>query len=219
MNCLDYRRCIETEPGPLTPEMQVHVQGCAACTAWSEEAQAFEARLKQALAVDVPPARALPPLYALPARRFALAAGILAAVAVATLAWLSFPRDTLAAEVVAHVEEEPQSWAAHTAITTTTLDEVLERPKVSAQFADSVSYARTCWFRGHLVPHLVVRDEHGAVTVLILGDEQVSGKVSFSEHGMRGVILPAAHGSIAVLARGDRQVDAVAEKIREALGS
>jgi hypothetical protein len=202
--------------------MQAHVQTCPACTAWSEELQAFEGRLQRALAVNVPAAKELdlPLISAPPARRFALAAGILAAIGIAALSWFSFPRETLAAEVVAHVEEEPQSWSAVAAVSTPALDEVLQRSRVSAHFAPrSVTYARNCWFRGHLVPHLVVQDEQGSVTVLILDTEKVSGKTSFNEHGMRGVILPAGHGSIAVLARGEMQVDAVAERMREALGS
>jgi hypothetical protein len=69
------------------------------------------------------------------------------------------------------------------------------------------------------VPHLVVHDEQGSVTVLILDAEKVSAKTSFSEEGMSGVILPAAHGSIAVLSREGAPVDAIAERMREALGS
>ena len=73
---------------------------------------------------------------------------------------------------------------------------VLKRSSSSAHFAPgSVTYARNCWFRGHLVPHLVVRDPEGAVTVLILASEQVSDKVSFNEDGYRGVIVPAGQAA------------------------
>ncbi|HEY7377180.1 MAG TPA: DUF3379 family protein [Steroidobacteraceae bacterium] len=222
MNCLDYRRNLETEPGRVTPEMQAHVQTCAECSAWSAGLRAFEARLQRALAVGVPAAKALelPALSTPPARRFALAAGVLGAIGIAALAWFSFPRETLAAELVAHVEEEPQSWSTTEPVPEPTLDEVLRRSQVSAHFPPgSVTYARSCRFRGHLVPHLVVHDEQGSVTVLILDAEKVSAKTSFSEEGMSGVILPAAHGSIAVLSREGAPVDAIAERMREALGS
>src|SRR5262249_46624787 len=136
------------------------------------------------------------------------------------LAWFSFPRTTLAAEVVAHVQEEPQSWEMRAPVGGSKLEEVLQRSHVSANFApDSITYARNCLFRGHLVPHLVVHDREGTVTVLILDAEKVSGKSSFDEQGMRGVILPAGHGSIAVLSHEDAQVDAIAERMREAMGS
>jgi Protein of unknown function (DUF3379) len=221
MNCLDYRRNLETEPGRMTPEMQAHLQTCAECTAWTEDLRAFEARLQRALAVDVPAAKALelPALSTPPARRFALAAGILGAIGIAALAWFSFPRETLAAELVAHVEEEPQSWSAIAPVPEPALEDVLRRSQVSAHFPPgSVTYARSCWFRGHLVPHLVVHDAEGSVTVLILDAEKVSGKSTFDEQGMRGVILPAAHGSIAVLASEGTPVDAIAERMQGALG-
>lgn len=221
MNCLDYRRALETEPQRVTPEMQAHAQSCADCTAWTGEMRVFEGRLRRALAIGVPPARDLPLLrVASPARRFALAASLLGGIALASLIWLSFPRDTLAAEVVAHVAQEPQSWLSHEALPPPAVDEVLQRSNSSAHFVPgSVTYARNCWFRGHLVPHLVVRDQQGMVTVLILAAEHVSGKVHFNEGGYRGVIVPAPRGSLAVLSRDDMRVEEIATRMLQALGS
>ena len=220
MNCLDYRRALETEPQRVTPEMQAHAQSCADCTAWTGEMRAFEERLRRALAIGVPPARDLPlPRVTSVSRRFALAASLLGAIALASLIWLSFPRDTLAAEVVAHVAQEPQSWLSHEALPLPAVEEVLERSNSSAHFVPgSVTYARNCWFRGHLVPHLVVGDPEGAVTVLILASERVSGKVRFEEEGYHGVIMPAPHGSLAVLSRDEMRLEAVAARMLEALG-
>ncbi len=108
--------------------------------------------------------------------------------------------------------------SAATRFSQAALDGVLKRSAVSAHLAPgSVTYARNCWFRGHLVPHLVVRDAQGAVTVLVLAAERVSGKVSLDEGGYQGVILPAAKGSIAVLSRDDRRVDEVADEMLQAL--
>ena len=187
MNCLDYRRALETEPQRVTPEMQAHAQACADCTAWTGEMRVFEGRLRRALAIGVPPARDLSlPRVTSVSRRFALAASLLGGIALASLIWLSFPRDTLAAEVVAHVAQEPQSWLSHEALPLPAVDEVLKRSNSSAHFVPgSVTYAQNCWFRGHLVPHLVVRDPEGAVTVLILASERVS-----RQGALRGGGLP-----------------------------
>jgi hypothetical protein len=66
-----------------------------------------------------------------------------------------------------------------------------------------VSYASSCEFRGHHVPHLVIQTDSGPVTVMVLVHERVSKPVQFDEQGYRGVIVPVAgHGSIAVLTRG-----------------
>jgi uncharacterized protein DUF3379 len=220
MNCLDYQHRLQTEPQHMTAEMQSHVEGCGTCAAWTDELHAFDARLKRALEITVPPARdlPLPRTHLLPSPRFALAASVLGAIALTTVAWLWFPRDTLAAEVVEHVEEEPQSWLSRDPIPQASLDGVLKRSAVSANFAPgSVIYARNCWFRGHLVPHLVVRDASGPVTVLILRAEHVPGKVTLEEDGYNGLILPAKAGSIAVLSRDDMRAEAVAARILEAM--
>lgn len=220
MNCLDYRRALETEPQRVTPQMHAHAQACAACAAWTGEMQAFEGRLRRALAIEVPPAKELTlPRVATMSRRLALAASLVGGVALASLIWLSFPRSTLAAQIVAHVEEEPQSWVSHEALPLPAIDEVLKRSNSSAHFAPgSVTYARSCWFRGHLVPHLVVRDPEGTVTVLILASEHVSKEVRFNEEGYHGVIVPAKHGSLAVLSRDEMRVEAVASRMLAALG-
>ena len=66
--------------------------------------------------------------------------------------------------------------------------------------AGMVSYASSCAFRGHRVPHLVIQTESGPVTVMVLVHEGVRKPVRFDEQGYRGVIVPVAgHGSLAVL--------------------
>jgi hypothetical protein len=66
-----------------------------------------------------------------------------------------------------------------------------------------VSYANSCGFRGHQVPHLVIQTESGPVTVMVLVHEHALKPVQFDEQGYRGVIVPVAgHGSLAVLTRG-----------------
>ena len=220
MNCLDYQQQLATEPQRVTAEMQAHAQSCPACTAWTQQLHSFDSRLKRALEIHVPPAAERPQqrTAVIAPRRFALAASVLGAIGVATLAWVWFPRDTLAAEVVEHVEHEPQSFLGRDPIPQAALDGVLQRSAVSADLASGgVTYARNCWFRGHLVPHLVVRDAHGSVTVLILAAEHVSGKVSLDEGGYQGVILPAGKGSIAVLSRDDMRVEEVATEMLQAL--
>jgi len=74
-----------------------------------------------------------------------------------------------------------------------------------------VSYASSCTFRGHLVPHLVVQTAMGPVTVMVLVHDSVSKQAPFDKEGYRGVIVPVpGHGSIAVLVRGqEADLDAI----------
>ena len=88
--------------------------------------------------------------------------------------------------------------------------------------AGMVSYANSCGFHGHHVPHLVVQTGAGPVTVMVLVHEPARSKMRFDDHGYRGVIVPIpGHGSIAVLERGPaadiKDVEAVAARVVRAL--
>jgi hypothetical protein len=149
---------------------------------------------------------------------WALAASILVG-AFATLAiWTLHPTDTLAHDVVAHIQHEPKSWASSQQVTPEALDEILRNAGVTLDAnSDKVMYARSCPFRGHKVPHLVVSTSRGPVTVLVLRYESVKARESFHEDGMTGVITPAPRGSIAVLAKGNENIDEVAEQVQKSV--
>ena len=88
--------------------------------------------------------------------------------------------------------------------------------------AGMVSYAQSCLFRGHHVPHLVVQTGMGPVTVMVLVHENVAAARMFDKGGYRGTIVPVpGHGSIAVLVKGDEgdlaQVESVAARVKDAI--
>jgi hypothetical protein len=113
---------------------------------------------------------------------------------------------------------EQQAWDTTAALPAQELEQVLDRSglRLRAGFAD-VTYARSCWFRGHWVPHLVVRTADGPVTLLLLRHESVSQATAFEESGYRGTLVPADGGSIAVLSRDAADVEAVAGRALAAL--
>jgi hypothetical protein len=111
-------------------------------------------------------------------------------------------QDSLARDIGAHLALEPDSWAASQVLSADAVKTVLQRSHVElASGQDRVVFARTCFVRGHWVPHLVVRTEQGPIAVLILPDEPVQSLQTFQEGGFTGVLLPAPRGSIAVLTR------------------
>jgi hypothetical protein len=103
------------------------------------------------------------------------------------------------------------------------LDQVLGESHVRLKGgAGLVSYANSCLFRGHHVPHLVVQTDSGPVTVMVLPHESAWSSTRFDEDGYRGIIVPVpGHGSIAVLERGPAtgmaEVQDVASKVLAAL--
>jgi Protein of unknown function (DUF3379) len=161
---------------------------------------------KGALPADnVVPLRARSPRAAHRRGWLAMAASVLLAVVVAGGLWLSAPGPSLAADVVTHMRGEPEAWRrTDVPVPGSQLDTVLRDSHLRLGAGTGiVSYANSCEFRGHQVPHLVVQTEAGPVTVMVLVHEQVSKPVQFDEQGYRGVIVPVAgHGSLAVLTRG-----------------
>jgi hypothetical protein len=201
---------------PHDPDAQLreHLESCHDCNLFSERLLRFESRLERALRVPLPvdnvvPLRAKSPRAAYRAHRpkgwFAMAASVLLAVVVAGGLWLSAPGPSLAADVVTHMREEPQAWRrTDVPVQDSQLETVLRDSHLRLGAGSGiVSYANSCDFRGHQVPHLVVQTESGPVTVMVLIHEQVPKPVQFDEQGYRGVIVPVAgHGSLAVLTRG-----------------
>jgi Protein of unknown function (DUF3379) len=141
---------------------------------------------------------------AYPRRWLAMAASVLLAVVVAGALWLSVPGPSLAADVVTHMGGEPNAWRrTDVPVTSRELQDVLRDSHLSlATEAGMVSYASSCEFRGHRVPHLVIQTASGPVTVMVLVHEQAAKPLRFEDAGYRGVIVPVpGHGSLAVLTR------------------
>ncbi len=151
-------------------------------------------------------------------RWLAMAASVAAGGLIALTLWLSRPTQTLAAEVVTHVEGEPGSWSQTEPVDAGKLEAVLRKSgvKLGAR-ANPVVYASACWFRGHYVPHFVVMTSSGPVTVMILVHEPVASSEHFNEAGYSGMLVPADGGSIAVVSRGATPLEEPARDMIAAL--
>ncbi|HET7203129.1 MAG TPA: DUF3379 family protein [Steroidobacteraceae bacterium] len=239
MKCGDARFALEVDPSSDDLALAAHVQQCPDCAVHRRELLELDRRLRAALEVPVPAAvharhvdrRAAAAdgnVIAMPTggpertRRvlggLALAASVASVAVLAGLLWAGFPRDSLAADVVAHMAHEPQAWSTTAPLPTADVARVLARSNLSLRPRSvEVTYASTCWFRGRRVPHLVVRTESGPVTVMVLTHERVPAREGFDEGGYRGVLVPAVTGTLAVLARDEADVDAAAMRTRAAL--
>jgi hypothetical protein len=219
--CTDYRRSMLADPHSEDPELRAHRAGCAECAGFADRLAIFEARIGRAMRLtqDEPAAAE----HGLAGRRrgpavrwLALAASLCVAVGAAAILWLAVPRSSLARDVVAHMAEEPQAWrSTDVAVTADELAAVLHDAHMRLEpQAGLVSYANSCAFRGHEVPHLVVQDGRNPVTVMILVHENAARPVNFDEGGYRGVIVPMPrHGALAVLTRGANADPAEAQRV------
>jgi len=200
IDCAQFRRAMLSDPRDTSAELAAHRETCHDCAPFAEQLLRFEGRLERALRVDTSDA---------PVRHvqwLAIAASVLVAAVVAGTLWIAVPGRTLAADVVTHMAGEPEAWQR--------TEVPVPGSDLSAGLNDShlalkpdvgvVSYAQSCLFRGHHVPHLVVQTAAGPVTVMVLVHEAVHMTTQFDEQGYRGEIVPVAgHGSLAVLTRGE----------------
>jgi hypothetical protein len=224
-----YRSAIMADPHDADPDLLAHRESCAECRAFTEQLLRFEARLERALLVDIPTRAVVLPFArsgktGQGRRWMAMAASLLLALVIAAGVWLTLPQRGLAADVVAHMAGEPDAWQrTDVPVPDADLKAVLKDSKLRLKpDAGMVSYASSCEFRGHKVPHLVVQTPSGPVTVMVLVHEAVRNPKQFDEQGYRGTIVPVpGHGSIAVLMRdhesGSGDVERIAARVDDSI--
>ena len=218
MNCEEYREAITADPtfdGGVS-----HVSACSDCQAFTRQMQALNLKIAKAMQVDVPELRMpdLPEIdtakvSSLPVRKrsmkpvwFAIAATVVLATSITLRTSSLFQSyDSLAEEVLAHLDHEP---AALHVTDVAVSDRNLERavPASLAEFDRNeslITYARTCVINGKDVPHLVIQGQYGPVTILLMPEEEVAEATPLDGENVKGVILPVGNGSIAII--GDRE--------------
>jgi hypothetical protein len=229
MNHNEARLLIGADPHSVPPELAEHLASCPECSLFRNEMIALDANIRRALEqaplTAAPPASVTPITSAPAARRskptsvwsrWALAASV--AVISMLAVWALRPTDTLAHDVIAHVEYESKSWSSTDRPPAAEVNETMAQAGVALDMSsDKVMYAHTCLFRGHMVPHLVVSTPQGPVTVMVLRYENVKHRTTFHEDGMSGVITPAPHGSIAVLVKGNENIDAATQQVERSV--
>lgn len=228
MDHTQYRSAVMTDPHDPDPDLRAHRESCAECRVFTEQLLRFEARLERALLIDIPTKSVVLPFARNgaqgPRRWMAMAASLLLALVIGAGVWLTLPQRSLAAAVVEHMAGEPDAWQlTDVPVPDADLNDVLKDSNLRLKpDAGVVSYASSCNFRGHKVPHLVVQTQSGPVTVMVLVHEAVRKPKQFDEQGYRGTIVPVpGHGSLAVLMRdanpGSGDVERIAARVDDSI--
>lgn len=232
MNCEEYRQEIATDPS--FDGGAGHLSACTECQAFRKEMLSLNDLIGQAMQLDVP-ALALPELpeiddsnvVSLNARKprpmaawFAVAATVvLAAVVGIRMSGIGVTYDSLADEVLAHLDHEP---AALLPSTTPVSSERLARvvPASVARMdpgAGLITYAQSCEINGNAVPHLVIQGEYGPITILLMPEETVAAAMPIDGDSVHGVILPVGDGSVAIIGAREERLDQVEKSVLESV--
>jgi|SRR5580704_9389995 hypothetical protein len=222
------RLLIGAAPGSVSPTLAAHIAQCSQCALFQQQMQRMDRDLSRLLAAPLrersdtriralpvmPRARAAPVAHGFYGL-MALAASLVLSVGMAFVFWTLRPEPSLAAGVLDHVGRESASWSQVTPMTAAATSAVLAGADVALDPADTtVTYARSCLFNGHWVPHLVVRTAAGPVTVMVLNQEHIAARQSFRQNGYSGILVPApGGGTLAVIAQGDPDLDAVSRAL------
>jgi hypothetical protein len=222
------RLLIGAAPAEAGPALDEHLAQCPECTLFQQQMRRLDQDLALLLKAPLPPrtdtrvvalpviarARSKPVAPGFPSL-MALAASLVLSVGLGILFWTLRPQASLAAGVLGHIALESQSWSEVTPMTGAATAEVLAGAGVTLTTSDTtVTYARTCLFNGHWVPHLVVRTATGPVTIMVLRQEHIPARESFRQNGYSGILVPVpAGGTLAVIAQGEPNMDDVARAL------
>ena len=192
--------------------------------------QALDLKIAKALQIDVPELR-MPQLpdvneasvTSLPVRKrsrkliwFAIAATVVLATSISLRTSSLFQSyDSLAEEVLAHLDHEPGALRITDVPVT---DQQLARavPASLASFERGtalITYARPCVINGNDVPHLVIQGQYGPVTILLMPEERVSEATPIDGVSVKGVILPVGKGSIAIIGDREEQLEPIQKNV------
>lgn len=123
--------------------------------------------------------------------------------------------DSLAEQVLAHIDHEP----AALVVTDRVVGDDRLHAVVPADLAELdhsaglITYAQSCVINGRTVPHLVIQGKHGPVTILLMPGEHVDEAIDVMGDHVNGVILPVGDGSIAIVGELEEPLDGIRKKV------
>jgi len=226
MNCEEYREEISGDPS--FDGGAGHLSECDSCQAYRHEMLALDEKIRRALSLNVPelnmpelPEIETSNVVSLSSRRrfspptwFAMAATVVVAALIG-IRFVGVDNQTLASEVLAHLDGEPHSLI----ITDVEVSDEQLRSVVSANIgsmdrsAGLITYARSCEINGRDVPHLVIQGERGPVTILLMPEEKISAALPLEGDTVHGVILPVGDGSIAIIGVREERLDLIEKRV------
>ena len=233
MNCEEYRQSVAADPS--FDGGADHVSMCEACRAFRAEMKVLDDKIARALEISVPVLN-LPELplddsdspaagkvVSLPARKssaspawYALAASVMLAVVIGVRMFgVGASYESLADEVVAHLDHEPYSLRPSTTpVSDSRLGAVVPADVASLDHsAGLITYAQSCVINGKTVPHLVIQGERGPVTILLMPEEGVASAMPLDGENIHGVSLPVGDGSLAIIGARDEKLERIQKSV------
>jgi len=231
MDCLELRRQLGTDPRLADSAARAHLDACPGCRDAHARAQAFDARIAQALAVGVPEGFADRVLLAQltaerqgpGSRRFRYGWIALAAAAALVISIGLARRESVGKSlpdlVVAHVTgEERQALDLRAPLPSADVARAFaDRGVALASVPPDVSYVQKCPVGGFKTVHMVMPRDNEPVSVLYVTKYRAPGVTNFERQGLRGREVPIADGTLVMVAANTAPFDGLEHAWRDAL--
>lgn len=231
MDCLEFRRLLGSDPRIADPAARAHVEACPRCQDAYARAQAFEARLAQALTVAVPEGLADRILFAeltgerqRRARRFRYGWIALAAAAVLVVTIGVVRREVLVGQslpdlVVRHINgHERPALQLRAPIPAVDVEHAFaDRGVRLASVPDGISYVHECPVGSYRTVHMVMPRDDQPVSVVYVTQHRASGATDFQRGALQGREVPIADGTLVMVAQNSTSFDSLEHAWRDAL--
>jgi hypothetical protein len=226
MNCLEFRRQLGIDPQCGAVEFVQHRQECPRCAEAQQRALAFDASLRQALAVQPPPQLAESILLAHATRqqqqrqRYRRGAGLALAASVVLAFGIGMrvgatPLSTLAVD---HLREEAVVLTWTKLVPPASVQEAFATRGIALHYIpNDVTFVGCCPMGRHLTVHLVMPGGNGPVSVIYVVDDHVPAREDFQRDGWYGRSMPMGQGTLILLAQDTSRFDTVENIWRVAL--
>jgi hypothetical protein len=221
MNCLGFRREKLADPRRLSGEAQAHMRECASCSGFAREIDEAEVRLAQAFSVRVP--EGLAERILLARHRawrthwtpWALAAGLLMALAVAWNQVQDPPAERYARRAIDHVLMEPQFLTEVQAGAPAALQAaVAEFGGMMNEPIPRVRLVKVCPAGDGRARHIVLETPEGLATVILVPDKRVAAAAA-SANGMSALVQPTPRGHYVIVAASQAATASADRLIRD----
>lgn len=229
MNCFEFRRHYLADPYRQTADTRQHREECHSCTAFAAEQDRINKAVEYIVRVPVPTdleARVLMQ-QSFQASRVAqrrasmiwrMAAVFVLGISISIWIALWHGPGVLADAVVSYVRTQPVQSLAQDTMSADEVRKVFQDERIQFQSeVVSVHYAMPCIINGIRAIYMVVDSDNGPVSVVVMPQQTVPERTTFSEAGYQGVIVRCQQGSVAIVGTTGQNVELVEKRMIAAM--
>lgn len=228
MNCLEFRRLVDTEPNSEDEDFVRHKSECESCAAFASRVARFSSTLNAAARIDPPENLASRILLrqsfsdsGVPLSRrsaLALAASITVVAGLAASGtYLLRPADPLAREIFTRIRQASDTFQSKAILDNQAVAEALAPIglDVTGELG-KITYVGQSTLRGKPSGHIVMQGEWAPCTVFLIPDINVASEYSIRDDDLKGVVVPFGGGAMAIVGAPEESLAPVVDRVKSA---